>query len=184
MDNIFWKKELKKCSLDRTRAYMISKYIFKKPLWRGQSELLEVMLKRDVTLSIKSRCVGYTSLMAAFTACEMVLNYDIKRLNGETHIVYIAPSGNMRSLFMNKVCEYIEMLPKELWVTTDDPRLIEFSRYNFKYLKLGEIQLMVTEAGNTGFSNSNSKRPSYTIYDEMVTLNNFFRYFPPILFSK
>lgn len=179
MDNIFWKKELKKCSLDRTRAYMISNYIFKKPLWRGQSELLEVMLKRDVTLSIKSRCVGYTSLMAAFTACEMVLNYDIKRLNGETHIVYIAPSGNMRSLFMNKVCEYIEMLPKELWVTTDDPRLIELSRCNFKYLKLGEIQLMVTEAGNTGFSNSNSKRPSYTIYDEMVTLNNEFDFNSP-----
>lgn len=179
MDNIFWKKELKKCSLDRTRAYMISKYIFNKPLWRGQSELLEVMLKRDVTLSIKSRCVGYTSLMAAFTACEMVLNYDIKRRNGETHIVYIAPFASMRHLFLKQVQEYIERLPKELWVTTDEPRLIEFSKCNLKYLKLGEIQLMVTEAGNTGFSNSNSKRPSYTIYDEMVTLNNEFDFNSP-----
>mgnify|MGYP006344008287 CR=1 FL=1 len=71
-------------------------------------ELLDVMIKRDVTLSIKSRCVGYTSLMAAFTACEMVLNYDIKRLNVETHMVYIAPSGDMRSLFMKKVCEFIK----------------------------------------------------------------------------
>ena len=86
MDNNFWKNELKKCSLDRTRAYMISKYIFGKKLWKSQTELLDTMSRRDITLSIKSRSVGYTSLMAAFTACELDLNYDTVYVNGSTFI--------------------------------------------------------------------------------------------------
>lgn len=77
----FWKKELKKCSLDKSRRYMIETYIFKSPLWFRQRELLECMTKRHVTLSVKSRTVGYTSLMAAFTACEMVLNSDMEDIS-------------------------------------------------------------------------------------------------------
>lgn len=176
MDNNFWKSELKKCSLDRTRAYMMSKYIFRKPLWGGQVKLLNAMLKRDLTLSIKSRNVGYTSLMAAFTACEMVLNYDIKRLNGKTHIVYIAPFASMRHLFLKQVQEYIEMLPEELWVTNDCPRLLEIHKCSDSglYLELGEVKLMATDAGTVGFKNSSNKLPSYVIYDEMVIQNDDF----------
>ena len=170
-----WKKELKLCALDKSRAYMISKYIFHNDLWMGQKMLLKRIHDKQLTLSVKSRNVGYTSLMAAFVACEMVLRCDEENTGySKTRIVYIAPSANMRYLFMNKVCEYIEMLPKELWVTTDDPRLIEFSRCNFKYLELGNIGLMVTGGGVTDFSNSDNKVVEYVIYDEMITNNDDF----------
>lgn len=175
MDNNFWKNELKKCSLDRTRAYMISKYIFGKKLWKSQTKLLDTMSRRDITLSIKSRSVGYTSLMAAFTACELALNYDTIYVNGSTFIVYIAPSFAERRLFLKKVQEYIEMLPKELWVTSDNSKVVIV---NFKQLKLGSANLLVTEAGNSGISYIKkyirNKKPSYVIYDEMVTQNDDF----------
>ena len=35
-----WKKELKLCSLDTTRIYMIENYVFRNKLWKGQEELL------------------------------------------------------------------------------------------------------------------------------------------------
>ena len=107
----FWKKELKKCSLDTSRRYMIETYIFKSPLWFGQRELLECMTKRHVTLSVKSRAVGYTSLMAALTACEMVLNSDMEDISDTPYnIIYIAQSGQERSMFIRQVIEYIDRI--------------------------------------------------------------------------
>lgn len=164
-----WKKELKLCALDKSRAYMISKYIFHNDLWVGQKMLLKHIHDKQLTLSVKSRNVGYTSLMAAFVACEMVLRCDEENTGySKTRIVYIAPNGNMRRYFLKMVCEYIQMIPSELW-TDILPLTIKD-----KYLELGNIGLMVTDGGVTGFSNSNSKVVEYVIYDEMITNNDDF----------
>ena len=164
-----WKKELKLCALDKSRAYMISKYIFQNDLWAGQKMLLKRIHDKQLTLSVKSRNVGYTSLMAAFVACEMVLRCDEENTGySKTRIVYIAPNGNMRRQFLKMVCEYIQMIPSELW-TEILPLTIKD-----KYLEMGNIGLMVTDGGVSGFSNSNSKVVEYVIYDEMITNNDDF----------
>ena len=164
-----WKKELKLCALDKSRAYMISKYIFHNDLWEGQKMLLKRIHDKQLTLSVKSRNVGYTSLMAAFVACEMVLRCDEENTGySKTRIVYISPNGNMQKQFLKMVCEYIHMIPNELW-TDILPLTIKG-----KYLEMGNIGLMVTDGGVTGFSNSNSKVVEYVIYDEMITNNDDF----------
>jgi hypothetical protein len=165
-----WKKELKKCSLDTTRVYMIEKYVFNSKLWNGQKHLLEWMKHRHVTFSVKSRGVGYTSLMAALTACEMVLNYDIE---GVTDIVYIAQSREEKSMFIKQVIEYIDRIPKQLW--TSDCNLSSTS----KELRLGNSRLTTTLPDRHGFSTSNSKRPKFVIYDEMVSCNSDFDFNNP-----
>lgn len=163
-----WTKELKLCALDTSRAYMISTYCFNSRLWKGQENLLRAMKCNDIVLSVKSRRVGYTSLMAAFTACELVLNCDVKREEENTDIVYIAPNWQMGEQFKTLVAYYISRIPKELWTTSYE---IMCSK---KFLRLGNTQLMVTLPGSVGFSDSNSKRPSYTIYDEVITRNDEF----------
>ena len=172
---IDWKKELKKCSLDTTRIYMIEKYIFKSPLWKGQRHLLECMKHRHVTLSVKSRAVGYTSLMAALTACEMVLNCDMQEINNTMYhdIVYISHSEQEKKAFIRLVTEYINRIPKQLW--TSDCKLSS----TYKKLQLGYARLTITFPDTCGFSNSNSKRPKITIYDEMVSANDTFDFNNP-----
>ena len=171
----FWKKELKKCSLDTTRAYMIEKYVFNSPLWKGQRQLLECMKHRHVTFSVKSRAVGYTSLMAALTACEMVLNCDVEDINNTSYydIVYIVQSGQERSLFIKQVIEYINRIPKQLW--TSDCNLSSTA----KELCLGNSRLTITQPDSYGFSASNSKTPKKVIYDEIVSCNDKFDFNNP-----
>ena len=166
----FWKKELKKCSLDITRIYMIENYVFNNKLWKGQRDLLECMKHRHVTFSVKSRAVGYTSLMAALTACEMVLNCDME---GTHDIVYIAQSGQERSMFIKQVIEYINRIPKQLW--TSDCNLLSTA----KELCLGNSRLTTTPPNRDGFSASNSKTPKKVIYDEMVSCNDDFDFNNP-----
>lgn len=176
MDNIFWKKELKKCSLDVTRVYMIENYVFNNKLWKGQRHLLECMKHRHVTFSVKSRAVGYTSLMAALTACEMVLNCDMgpgDRFNEKHDIVYITHSKQEQSIFIKLVIEYINRIPKQLW-TSD----CNFSS-TYKELCLGYSRLTTTCPGSCGFSVSNSKTPKFVIYDEMVCCNDKFDFNNP-----
>ena len=162
----FWKKELKKCSLDTSRRYMIETYIYKSPLWFGQRELLDCMTKRHVTLSVKSRVVGYTSLMAALTACEMVLNSDME---DKYEILYIAQSGQERSMFRNQVIEYINRIPKQLW--TADFELLSTNRE----LCLGNSRLSVGSTNTSDIVDSTEK-PKVVIYDEMVAVNNAYSY--------
>lgn len=168
--NNFWKTELKKCSLDITRIYMIENYVFNNKLWKGQRELLECMKHRHVTFSVKSRAVGYTSLMAALTACEMVLNCDME---GTHNIVYIAQSGQEKSMFIKQVIEYINRIPKQLW--TSECNLSSTVRE----LCLGNSRLTTTRPDRDGFSASNSKRPKFVIYDEMVSCNGDFDFTNP-----
>lgn len=170
MDNIFWKKELKKCSLDVTRAYMIENYVFKNKLWKGQRHLLECMKHRHITFSVKSRAVGYTSLMAALTACEMVLNCDMEEINNTSYydIVYITQREQEKKMFIKQVIEYIDRIPKQLW--TSDCNWSSTA----KELCLGNSRLTTTLPDRCGFSASNSKMPKKVIYDEMVTCNNDF----------
>lgn len=162
----FWKKELKKCSLDTSRRYMIETYIFKSPLWFGQRELLECMTKRHVTLSVKSRAVGYTSLMAAFTACEMVLNSDMEDISDIPYnIIYIAQSCSERYVFIRQVIEYLDRIPKQLW-TAD----CEITSTNRKVC-VGNSRLIVNGTSICGTVDSTEK-PKFVIYDEMVSANN------------
>lgn len=176
MDNTFWKKELKKCSLDVTRVYMIENYVFNNKLWKGQRHLLECMKHRHITFSVKSRAVGYTSLMAALTACEMVLNCDmgpVDRYNEKHDIVYISHSKQEQSTFIKLVIEYINRIPKQLW-TCD----CNFSS-TYKELCLGYSRLTTTCPGSCGFSVSNSKTPKFVIYDEIVSSNDKFDFNNP-----
>lgn len=169
-NNDYWKKELKKCSLDKTRIYMIENYVFNNKLWKGQRHLLECMKHRHITFSVKSRAVGYTSLMAALTACEMVLNCDMEDINNTSYydIVYIAQSGQEKSMFIKQVIEYINKIPKQLW--TSDCNLSSTS----KTLCLGNSRLTTTLPDRCGFSTSNSKMPKFVIYDEIVSCNDNF----------
>jgi hypothetical protein len=128
------------------------------------------MKHRHITFSVKSRAVGYTSLMAALTACEMVLNCDIE---GVTDIVYIAQSREEKSMFIKQVIEYIDRIPKQLW--TSDCNLSSTS----KELRLGNSRLTTTLPDRYGFSTSNSKRPKFVIYDEMVSCNSDFDFNNP-----
>lgn len=172
---IDWKKEIKKCSLDTTRIYMIENYVFNNKLWKGQRHLLECVKHRHITFSVKSRAVGYTSLMAALTACEMVLNCDMEDINNTSYydIVYIAQSGQEKSMFIKQVIEYINKIPKQLW--TSDYNLLSTS----KELCLGNSRLTTTSPDRDGFSVSNSKRPKFVIYDEMVCRNDNFDFNNP-----
>ena len=157
----FWKKELKKCSLDTSRRYMIETYIFKSPLWFGQRELLECMTKRHVTLSVKSRAVGYTSLMAAFTACEMVLNSDMEDISDIPYnIIYIAQSCSERYVFIRQVIEYLDRIPKQLW--TADCKIISTNRK----LCVGNSRLIV-DGTNMYDTVDSTEKPKFVIYDEM-----------------
>lgn len=170
-----WKKELKKCSLDITRAYMIENYVFNNKLWKGQRHLLECMKHRHITFSVKSRVVGYTSLMAALTACEMVLNCDVEDINNTFYydIVYIAQSEQEKRMFIKQVIEYIDRIPKQLW--TSNCNLLSTA----KELCLGNSRLTTTLPDRCGFSASNSKTPKKVIYDEMVSCNNDFDFNNP-----
>jgi hypothetical protein len=175
--NDFWKKELKKCSLDTSRIYMIEKYVFNNKLWKGQRHLLECMKHRHITFSVKSRAVGYTSLMAALTACEMVLNCDMGPVdvnNDKCDIVYIAQSVNEKQMFIRLVIDYINRIPKQLW-TTD----CNWSATT-RQLHLGYSRLTVTSPGNCGFSTSNDKKPKYVIYDEIVSCQDKFDFYDPL----
>ena len=166
----FWKKELKKCSLDTSRGYMIETYIFKSPLWFGQRELLECMTKRHVTLSVKSRAVGYTSLMAALTACEMVLNSDMEDISDIPYnIIYIAQSGQERRMFIRQVIEYLDRIPKQLW--TADCKITSTNRE----LCVGNSRLIVNGTSVYEIVDSTEK-PKFVIYDEMVSANNTYSY--------
>jgi hypothetical protein len=165
-----WKKELKLCALDKSRAYMISKYIFYNDLWVSQKMLLKSIHDKKLTLSVKSRNVGYTSLMAAFVACEMVLRCDEENKDYSKNrlVVYITPNINMQRQFLEMVCRYIKMIPIEL--RTD----ICILKIKDNYLEMGNIRLMVTYGGVRGFSNSNNTDVEYVIYDEMITTNDDF----------
>ena len=161
-----WKKELKKCALDTTRAYMIEKYVFKSPLWKGQKELLGCTKHRHVTFSTKSRAVGYTTLMAALVACEMVLNCDVEN----SDMVYISHTEQDKRIFQKKVIEYINAIPKELW-TTDSLELIVSKN---RSITLGKSKVILECAGDGQPTRYNYEEPKYAIYDEMVrTKDNF-----------
>lgn len=172
-----WKKELKLCSLDTTRTYMIENYVFHGKLWKGQKQLLQCIPHRHITLSVKSRAVGYSCLMAAFTACEMVLNCDngpVDVYNDKHDIVYICQSEMEKHMFVQNVIKYIQAIPKQLWTTEYNCSLSN------KYLNLGHSRLIVTFPGSCGLSASNSKRPKYVIYDEMVTTKDNFDFNDPL----
>jgi hypothetical protein len=149
---------------------MIETYIFKSPLWFGQRELLECMTKRHVTLSVKSRAVGYTSLMAAHTACEMVLNSDMEDISDIPYnIIYIAQSGQERCMFIRQVIEYLDRIPKQLW--TADCKITSTNRK----LCVGNSTLIVDGTSMCEMFDSTEK-PKIVIYDEMVSTNNSYSY--------
>lgn len=152
-----WNSELKKCLLDKSRKYMIEKYIFPDGLWKRQSKVLEKITDQDLTLVIKSRAVGFTDLIAAFTACEMVLNGD-----SNMGVVYMCQNRMSGDFFIRNVAKYIQKIPKELWCMT---------------IEEGALYNVITNAtlyfGNAKLSYSTNDRishkPTYIIYDEPVT---------------
>lgn len=103
-----WKKEYKECLLNN--KYMLEKYIFKNKLWQIEEELLETVLKNNLTIVTKSRNVGFTSLVAGLSAREIALNSEKK-----VSILYLSQNGNMCSEFKNRLKSYLKNIPEYLF---------------------------------------------------------------------
>lgn len=167
-----WKSEFKRCLLDTSRCYMIEKYIFKQPLWESQKLLLETIKNNKITVAVKSRSVGYTSILAAFTACEMALNCEKNNENrsafGYYDIMYIAPNACMGAEFRNLVLRFLEQIPTELW--SDEIVSLKQSttmRTN-RQLIVNYARLTISYDNKIIFSDTNSKYLHYVLYDEPV----------------
>ena len=108
-----WKSELKKCLLDKSRKYMIEKYALQNEIWDMHPELLDMINNNKYVVVTKSRNVGFTSLMAAYVACEMVLNSDGN--NDIYRVRYIPGNCNTKYDFISLVKQYISNIPLELY---------------------------------------------------------------------
>lgn len=156
----FWKKEYKKCLLDTTRMYMMEYYCFHHSLWKGQYNVIRNLYEDTKLLIVsKSRDVGYTSLMAARTACELALNSDEKN-----DIIFIGFSRQSCRDFYDKVREYIHTMPSELITCSDISTDV-----NHRYLKVGCSRLIVTTSSKELPFSRDDIHPTYVIYDEPVT---------------
>ena len=116
-----WKLELKKCLEDKSRAYMIEKYLFKGDLWKGQSKVLDKIIANHTTIVTKSRDVGFTTLMAAYVACELALNSEN---SSRKLFVYGSFNNQTYDLFKKKVQEFLDLIPNELFIESNTPYLI------------------------------------------------------------
>lgn len=138
-----WRSEYKKCLMDTTRKYMIENYVFRKPLWEIQCELLDFINNKKKTIVTKSRDVGFTDIMAAYVACELVLNSD--GINDKNFIVYYCtPTYMLGNDFYNKVLQYIKKIPHELYSCESfgigqTPQEIEIGKSIFKIVDKNTI---------------------------------------------
>lgn len=161
-----WRCEYKKCLIDTTRKYMIENYVFKKPLWEIQNELLDFINNKKKTIVTKSRDVGFTDIMAAYVACELVLNSD--GINDENFIVYYCtPTNMLGNVFYNKVLQYIKKIPYELYTCESfgigqTPKEIEIGKSILKIVDKDTISksliscnLIIADEIVTGMVNNN-----------------------------
>lgn len=155
-----WKSELKKCLLNENRKYMIENYVFEKQLWQKQTELLDLIIDKQYAIVTKSRNVGFTSLMAAYVACEMALNGDGVN-NRDFKIRYIAPNYNMGTYFMRMVINYLKTIPTSLHIITD--YITECKNNKVRYDKA----VLHIQIDKTCIENQDSFY-NITIYDEPV----------------
>lgn len=109
-----WRSEYKKCLLDTSRKHMIETYLLNSTLWLKQDELLSNIITNERTIVTKSRNVGFTTLLAAYTACELAINSDGKNDN-DYSIVYVALNINMLHEFRKKVLLFLDLIPTELF---------------------------------------------------------------------
>ena len=158
---INWKSEYKRCIQDI--EYMIEHYVLCKPLYLAQKEILYNMKYNDTTVVSKSRDIGYTTLMAAYSACQMILNCD-----ENYEILYVGCNGGTCVEFLRRVLSYINKIPKELW-SADDTTVC--TRQGT--ICVGKSQLR-TANGKYGisdvFDKTNTFRPRYTVFDEPAYL--------------
>ena len=155
------KSEYKKCLLDSTRTYMMERYCFNNSLWRGQYNVIR-NLQEDTNLMIvaKSRAVGFTSLMAAMTACELALNNDEK-----VEVIYVGCNRMHCSLFGRQVKTYLGQFSRKLF--TDEEACAV--KGDSKVIQVGSARLiMVTSAIDIVDRNRNEYKTKYMIYDEPV----------------
>ena len=160
-----WKREYKKCLLDETRAYMIEKFIFGKELLHSQRAILNHIKKNSTNVISKSRDIGYTSIMAAYVACEMALNCD-----ESFHMMYIGHNGMTCTFFRDQVLKNLTDLPKELF--SDENAKLEYS--NNKGFRFGKAYLRLTNGygGKSAiFSATNSLVLACVIFDEVAFLD-------------
>lgn len=118
MSKLNWKSEFKKCVRDNTRMYMIENYVLNQPLLCSQKEILYNMKHNKISVISKSRDIGYTSLMAAYIACEMALNCD-----EDYGMVYVGAQRTMCNEFIRMVITYLERIPKQLWCSDDNLKI-------------------------------------------------------------
>lgn len=159
-----WKSEYKRCLLDETRSYMIEKFIFGKDLLHSQRAILNHIKKNNTNVISKSRDIGYTSIMAAYVACEMVLNCD-KGFN----MMYIGPNEQSCELFQHQVLEYLTKIPKELY----SDEIARCSYTSHREIRFGKSHLKVTNGARKIpgiLSDSNSLNLQCTIFDEPAFL--------------
>ena len=160
-----WRAELKKCLLDNTRSYMIENFAFQSSLWEMQSELLKMLSSKKYMVVTKSRDVGFTHLMAAYVACEMVLNSDGVEDTSQRHftIRYMAPNHNMGTHFASLVKSYLTRIPSELYIAEN---VVVRSKNN--EICVGKAILTV-KTDDVQFDNIGFSHPyDVIIYDEPV----------------
>lgn len=160
-----WKSEYKRCLLDKTRSYMIEKFIFGKELLHSQRAILNHIKRNNTNVISKSRDIGYTSIMAAYVACEIALNCD-----ESFSVMYIGCYGMACTYFRDQVLKNLTELPKEL--LSDENAKLEYS--NNKGFKFGKACLKLTN-GSGGKSAICSETKSLVldcvIFDEVAFLD-------------
>lgn len=162
-----WKHEYKLCLKDKTRAYMIEEYVFRRKLLNSQHEILNHITEYGIRVISKSRDIGYTSVMAAYVACEIVLNCDEKSYN----MLYVGHDNSSCHTFSKMVLEYLEKIPRELY--SDEDAKISFA--NCKEIVIGGSRLGLTncESGTQRIIESTHSRcVSCIIFDEIAFIEN------------
>lgn len=131
------RSEYKKCLLDTSREYMIDKYALGqgKDLWCIQKNVLDLMNSLNTVVVTKSRNVGFTSLMAMYTACELYLNSDEK-----AGIIYVGQSYQMACHFRKMVAMYLDAIRENLGTWSGEN--LEVSISESGGLKVGDARLM------------------------------------------
>lgn len=162
---INWRSEFKKCISDVTRKYMIEKYIFEQDLLDSQKIILEQIKTHNTVAISKSRDIGYTSIMAAYVACELVLNSDTS-----FNILYIACNGQSSFLFRKKVREYLSMIPSQLY--TDEYAKIGY--YGNKGIKFGNAQAVIISGSDERYIIEKTCSLTFecAIFDEVAFLED------------
>ena len=139
--------EYAKCYSDKSRAYMIEKYLkipdydqggyVKLKLLPKQIELLKATEYDKKIIIPKSRQVGVTTVLLAKTACEIVL-----ATKGEPEIVImINPNLGLSRMSLKKIKEFLLQVPRWFWgerfygSEENDERSI-FTKDNSKNLEL------------------------------------------------